>query len=101
MLKETDENLVQFELDLYWINKAGKDPIEYFKNDPGRYPLWHVKDMDNTEDKFFTEVGNGVIDWQKIFKNKDISGMKYFFVEQDKFKNNRPLRVLKAVINIL
>jgi len=90
LLKETDENLVQIELDLYWINKAGKDPIEYFKNFPGRFPLWHVKDMDNTEEKFFTEVGNGVIDWKKIFKNKDLSGMKYLFVEQDRFKNNRP-----------
>lgn len=90
LLKETDEDLVQIELDLYWINKAGKDSIEYFKNFPGRFPLWHVKNMDNTEEKFFTEVGNGVIDWEKIFENKDLSGMKYLFVEQDRFKNNRP-----------
>jgi len=52
--------------------------------------------MDNTEDKFFTEVGNGVIDWQRIFKNKDISGMKYFFVEQDRFKNNRPFESVES-----
>jgi sugar phosphate isomerase/epimerase len=42
-----------------------------------------VKDMDNTPNKFFTEVGNGVIDFKKIFAQAGESGMKYFFVEQD------------------
>lgn len=82
-LKETDHNLVKFELDLYWISYAGKDPVEMFKQHPGRFPLWHVKDMDNTPKKFFTEVGNGVIDFKRIFAASQTSGMKHFFVEQD------------------
>jgi len=83
LLNETDAGLVKFELDLYWISKAGKDPVEMFKQHPGRFPLWHVKDMDNTEKKFFTEVGNGVIDFKRIFAQAKTSGMKYYFVEQD------------------
>ena len=84
ILMNTDKNLVKMEVDLYWITKAGQDPITLFKEHPGRFPLWHVKDMDKTAAKDFTEVGNGVIDFKKIFKYKSLAGMKYFFVEQDK-----------------
>jgi sugar phosphate isomerase/epimerase len=83
LANETDSKLVNFELDLFWAVKAGHDPIELFKKHPGRFVMWHVKDMDNTEKKFFTEVGNGVIDFKNIFKQAKKSGMKYFFVEQD------------------
>jgi len=83
LLTETDPKLVNFELDLYWVSKAGKKPLELFKQHAGRFPMWHVKDMDNTEKKFFTEVGNGTINFKEIFSKARQSGMKYFFVEQD------------------
>ena len=75
---------MKFEVDLYWVNKAAHDPIELFNAHPGRFPLWHVKDMDNTPQHDFTEVGNGIINFKKIFEYADKAGMKYFFVEQDK-----------------
>ena len=84
LLKETDKQLLKMELDLYWATKAGHDPIALFKANPGRFPLWHVKDMDKTDKKDFTEVGNGVIDFKKIFANRQLAGMQYFFVEQDR-----------------
>jgi len=84
LLNSTDKELVKMELDLYWATKAGHDPIELFRAHPGRFPLWHVKDMDKTDKKDFTEVGNGVIDFKKIFAEKNLAGMKYFFVEQDR-----------------
>jgi sugar phosphate isomerase/epimerase len=84
ILMGTDKNLVKMELDLYWIKKAAQDPIAFFNKHPGRFPLWHVKDMDNTAAKDFTEVGNGIINFKEIFKYKNKAGMKYFFVEQDK-----------------
>jgi len=84
LLNNTDKDLVKMEIDLYWVTKAGHDPIELFNQHPGRFPLWHVKDMDNTSKHDFTEVGNGVIDFKKIFAKADKAGLKYFFVEQDK-----------------
>jgi len=84
LLSNTDKNLVKMEMDLYWVTKAGHDPIEIFTKHPGRFPLWHVKDMTNTPDKTFAAVGTGSIDFKKIFRDKAIAGMKYFFVEQDK-----------------
>jgi sugar phosphate isomerase/epimerase len=83
LMNGTDKRLVQFELDLYWAVKSGNDPLELFKQHPGRFCMWHIKDMDNTPKKAFTEVGNGVIDFAAIFKKAKQSGMKYFFVEQD------------------
>jgi sugar phosphate isomerase/epimerase len=83
-MNETDKDLVKMEIDLYWVYKANHDPIELIKKHPGRFPLWHVKDMDNTPEHAFTEVGNGTIDFKKIFAVADTAGLKYFFVEQDK-----------------
>ncbi len=84
LLENTDKNLVKMEMDLYWVNKAGQDPIALINQHPGRFPLWHVKDMDKTPEHAFTEVGNGSIDFKKIFKYADKAGLKYFFVEQDR-----------------
>ncbi len=84
LLENTDADLVKMEMDLYWVSKAGHDPVQLFEAHPGRFPLWHLKDMDNTPAHAFTEVGNGTIDFKRIFANADKSGMKYFFVEEDK-----------------
>ena len=83
MLIHTDENLVKMEMDIYWVTKANQDPMVLINEYPGRFPLWHVKDMDNKPDRMFTEVGNGIIDFKKIFKSANKAGLKYFFVEQD------------------
>jgi sugar phosphate isomerase/epimerase len=83
LLSETDPRLVKMELDLYWATKAGQDPIKLFQAHPGRFPLWHLKDMDNTPAHAITEVGNGTIDFKAIFAQKKVAGMKYWFVEQD------------------
>lgn len=82
ILNNTDKDNVKMELDLAWATKAKQDPVELFKLHPGRYPLWHVKDLDkNTLNP--AEVGTGIVDFKRIFDNAQLSGMKYFFVEQD------------------
>jgi sugar phosphate isomerase/epimerase len=83
MLKETSPKLVKMELDLYWITKAGQSPANYFAANPGRFALVHVKDMDNTPKKFFTEVGRGVLDFKQLLAQAKKAGVKHFFVEQD------------------
>ena len=82
ILNHTDKDLVKMELDLAWATKAKQDPVELFKLHPGRYPLWHVKDLDKVKMEP-AEVGSGVVDFKRIFANAKESGMKYFFVEQD------------------
>ncbi|HYC30197.1 MAG TPA: sugar phosphate isomerase/epimerase family protein [Chitinophagaceae bacterium] len=99
LLNDTDKSLVQFEMDLYWVSYAGKDPIALMKKNPGRFSLWHVKDMDKTSERHFTEVGNGVIDFKKIFDCKKKAGMQHFFVEQD--VSAAPLQSIKTSIDYL
>ncbi|GAB3552747.1 sugar phosphate isomerase/epimerase family protein [Spirosoma fluminis] len=82
ILSQTDKDLVKMELDLAWATKAGKDPVELFKGQPGRFPLWHIKDI-KADMKTITEVGNGVVDFKRIFTAAKTAGLKYIFVEQD------------------
>jgi sugar phosphate isomerase/epimerase len=83
LLNATDPELVKMEMDIYWIYKAKQDPIAIFQKHPGRFPLWHVKDMDNTPEQKFTEVGNGVIPFKTIFTHANEAGLEFLFNEQD------------------
>ncbi len=101
LLRECDDELVKMELDLYWITKAGKNPFEYFDKNPLRFPLWHVKDMAKTEDRNFTEVGNGSINFQQLFAAKEKAGLKHFFVEQDQCAPLKPIESVTISYNYL
>jgi sugar phosphate isomerase/epimerase len=100
ILLSTDKDVVKMEMDIYWVTKAGQDPIRLFKEHPGRFPLWHVKDMDNTPKQNFTEVGHGIIDFKNIFKHKDLAGMKYFFVEQDQTPGDPFVSIAESIADI-
>lgn len=80
-LSQLSADTLKMELDLAWVTKAGVDPVELFKKHPGRFPLWHVKDIDK-ENKI-QPVGSGLIDFKRIFDNADAAGLKHFFVEHD------------------
>ncbi|MBF4485176.1 sugar phosphate isomerase/epimerase [Flavobacterium sp. CSZ] len=95
LLKETDQDLVSFELDLYWVVRSGNDPIKLFKENPGRFKLWHVKDMDKVNPALNTEIGSGSIDFKTIFKEVKQSGMKHFFVEQENNYNPNAFEAIK------
>ncbi|MCD9854579.1 sugar phosphate isomerase/epimerase [Epilithonimonas sp. JDS] len=82
ILDNTCPDLVKMELDLYWMAKAGLNPLIYFERYPKRFPLWHVKDM-KAGTKDFTEIGNGTIDFKTIFEAREKAGLKHWFVEQD------------------
>jgi len=86
LLKQTDADKVCMQLDLYWMVYGGQNPLDYFKEYPGRFELWHVKDMADNEKRESTEIGSGIIDFPAIFDKKGQSGMKYYFVEQEAFK---------------
>jgi sugar phosphate isomerase/epimerase len=97
LLEETDPKLVQMEMDLCWITIARQDPMKYFARYPGRVPMVHVKDVKVVPpvekpgepvdfEKVFpqlTSVGDGVIDWKKIFEHSKEAGIKHYFVEND------------------
>lgn len=107
ILETCDPKRVKIELDLFWITVAGKDPIEYFKKYPGRFPLVHVKGMTSAAPalspttptpealKQIADVGTGdKIDWKRIFSHAKEAGIQHYFVEHDVPKS--PLDSLKA-----
>jgi sugar phosphate isomerase/epimerase len=83
LLEQTDKNLVKMELDIYWISKAGQDPIAYLGKHKDRFALFHVKDMDKAPNRGITEVGRGVIDFKSVFAKAPKGAIKHYFVEQD------------------
>lgn len=81
LLNNIDPDVMAMELDLYWTVKAGKDPLDYFAAHPGRFKLFHVKDL--AENGEFADVGKGTIDFARIFAKNAESGVEHFFVERD------------------
>ncbi len=93
-LQNTDPEYVNFQMDLFWTTKAGVDPVTYFERFPGRFKMWHVKDMD--QQGRFAPVGTGTIDFARILREKDLSGMQYYIVEQDRtFDGMDPLQAIR------
>ena len=89
-LKEMDPSLITMEIDLFWVTKAGHNPVDIFNKYPGRFEIFHMKDAYTKEAPFFepvsvdmAPVGEGFIDFKAILAAKDIAGMKYLVVEQD------------------
>lgn len=92
MLDNTDQKLVAFEADLFWVSVAGGDPVEFLQKLSGRVPLVHLKDKaQGTEVMYkesvpkttFKEVGSGVMDWPKILRAAAAAKVAHYFVEQD------------------
>jgi len=106
LLKHCDAHLVKMEMDLCWIETTGTDPVKYFDQYPGRFPLVHVKDVktmpkissggaQNFGDTVdLTEVGSGVIDWKRIFAHSEKAGIKHYIVEHDHPK--QPIESIKG-----
>jgi sugar phosphate isomerase/epimerase len=83
LLDRTDPDTVEFEMDLYWITKAGHDPLAYFDRYPGRFPTVHVKDSTGAPAHRITDVGTGTIDFKRIFAQRKQAGIQHAFVEHD------------------
>lgn len=96
LLNETDPDIFDFQIDLFWAELAGVDIPALFRKHPGRFKLSHVKDMkgdptgwansldfDSIKDALMVNVGEGDMDFGTYFKLNDLSGMEYFVLEHD------------------
>ena len=108
-LAELDKNLLTMELDLFWATKAGQNPVDIFKKYPGRFQLFHMKDMFTKQAPFYTTtgvtdfapVGAGVINFREILAAKEVAGLKYMIVEQDQSREGKPFDDIKTSITNL
>lgn len=72
-----------FVLDTYWVQHGGGDVIAWMKKLAGRIDILHLKDMGIEQTQFFTEIGNGNINFDGIIKTAEEIGVKHYVVEQD------------------
>src|SRR5712692_1919448 len=105
LLANTDPKLVQLEVDLFWITFGGADPVAYFMQYQGRFPMVHVKDMIKkptpaaTPEQVMVDVGKGSIDWKGIFAHSSHAGIQHYFVEHD--QPPQPLADIKVSFDYL
>jgi sugar phosphate isomerase/epimerase len=90
ILAETDPNLVSMEMDIYWVVRAGHDPVAIFKKHPGRFAMVHIKDMDKNNNELNTEIGSGSINFASILSSAQLAGIKHYIVEQENYTNIEP-----------
>jgi len=96
LLTETDPALVTMQLDIAWAYIAGVDPVALFKAHPGRFELWHIKDVfglktinpalgpnARVSSVAFAPVGVGQIDFRRVFADATVAGLKHFAIEHD------------------
>jgi sugar phosphate isomerase/epimerase len=108
-MTDLDKELVTMELDLFWTTKAGQDPVAIINKYPGRFQLFHMKDMFTNEAPFFTTdgvkdfapIGVGVLDFKRILATKNVAGLKYVVVEQDLSREGLPFEDIKTSITNL
>src|SRR5580700_11279191 len=97
LLELLDPKLVKFQFQCLTISK-GVDAAEYFTKYPGRFISMHVQDWSAATKKTMA-VGQGTLDWTKIFTAAKTGGLKNYFVEMnlDLMKASVPyLRQLKV-----
>ncbi|MEY4382260.1 MAG: hypothetical protein RJA92_1640 [Bacteroidota bacterium] len=93
MMQGTDPSLVDFEMDIYWVNAANQDPITWLKKYPNRFKLCHVKDLAKTANNGHEScvLGTGTIDFKKVLKAGATYGLETFIVEQEAFTGSNPI----------
>lgn len=99
LLAETDPALVALQIDIGWACVAGQNVLEMFRRNPGRFELWHVKDVAGLKNAdpntppgrrrgTFIPIGQGEMDYKTLFANARLAGLKYFVIEQDNAGQN-------------
>ncbi|MDX1326885.1 MAG: sugar phosphate isomerase/epimerase, partial [Arenibacter sp.] len=82
LVKETDPDLVKLQMDMYWVLRSSKyTPRELIQDQPKRYTMWHIKDMDKLS-RDYTELGNGSIDYEAMLPDPNKSGLEFYYIEQ-------------------
>ncbi len=100
MLSEIDPKNCGMEMDIYWVVRAGHDPVKYFEKYPGRFEQWHVKDMDKIDGSKDADIGTGSIDFSALFEQAELSGLEHFYVEQESYPGEPIDSVKNSIENL-
>ena len=96
IFENTPQHLVAAEIDVYWVQFAGADPVELIGRLGDRVRLLHLKDMAAGPEKRFAPVGTGVMKFDAILAAAKQHGVRWGIVEQDKTYDAAPLDAIKS-----
>lgn len=100
LLDPSEDNAILAEIDVYWVQKAGKDPASFIRPYSQRMPTMHIKDMSNDEKMTYAEIGTGVIDFDPILMWGEQNGVEWYVVEQDICQGNPMDCVQLSLMNL-
>lgn len=83
LIAETDPSVVDFQMDVYWMFRGGRDPLRELAAHPDRYRMLHLKDSAGPPDHDMVDVGDGVIDFAALLAEARRAGVLHAFVEHD------------------
>ena len=95
MMENTDPELVEYQMDIYWVVAAGHDPAEWMQKYPGRFTTCHVKDLAPGDEPESTVLGTGSIDFTKLLPVAAEYGMEEFIVEQEVYTGTTPIDAIR------
>ncbi|MEW9503196.1 sugar phosphate isomerase/epimerase family protein [Jeotgalibacillus marinus] len=100
ILEETNPKWVKAEFDVYWLKKAGEDPVEWLTRYQDRTPLIHLKDMTTDGEQFFAELGTGGVNMGAILQHISTVPVEWWIIEQDQSRTT-PFESIEKSINYL
>jgi sugar phosphate isomerase/epimerase len=95
LMDNTDPELVDYQMDIYWVVAGGGDPAEWIRQYPNRFTSCHVKDLSDGNNPESTILGTGTIDFPPLLQLGRENGMEYFIVEQEAYTNTTPLDAVR------
>lgn len=98
IMERTNPDLVDYQMDIYWVVLGGADPEHWLNKYPNRFRLCHIKDRTKgaTKREDTCNIGDGSIDYKKILKSAADNGMQYYIVEQEHYDGTTPLKAVEA-----
>lgn len=96
MMNITDPDLVEYQMDIYWVVAAGEDPAAWMEKYPGRFTTCHVKDLAQADEPESTVLGTGSIDYGQLLPISREFGMETFIVEQEVYTGTTPIGAVQA-----
>ncbi len=96
LFEKTDPKDLKAELDTYWIQYGGGDPVTWIRRCAGRQPLLHLKDMVVTAslEQRQAEIGEGNLNWTEILRTAEEGGVEHALIEQDNCYDRDPFECL-------
>ena len=95
LMENTDPELVEYQMDIYWVVAAGHDPAEWMQKYPGRFTSGHVKDLAPGNEPESTVLGTGSIDFAQLLPVATEHGMEAFIVEQEAYTGTTPMDAIR------